>query len=172
MFRASRPHEEGRFARSSRHAGRDAMAAAASGASRASRSMRAAGGQVVWSWHPWAGAKFAGGDPQATVTNKVMDTGEITKQPSNPLRRECRCSASPVVTALMCFSHSHMGLWVRPAPGIPCALFLIFRGQADASLGRTRRGNAKVCPRHCEEPATKLRSNFAQERRSNPACRW
>src|SRR5579863_5677075 len=28
--------------------------------------------------------------------------------------------------------------------------------------------------RHCEEPATKLRSNFALERRSNPDCsrRW
>jgi hypothetical protein len=25
-----------------------------------------------------------------TVTNKVMDTGEITEQPLTPLRRECR----------------------------------------------------------------------------------
>ena len=50
-----------------------------------------ADGGVVWSWRPWAGAKFAdwrrrpfGPDAprasQATVTNKVMDTGESTKQ--------------------------------------------------------------------------------------------
>jgi hypothetical protein len=32
----------------------------------------------VWSWHPWAGAKSANDDLQATVTNKVMDTGEST----------------------------------------------------------------------------------------------
>ena len=42
---------------------------------------RHADGQVVWSWHPWAGVKPAGDDLQATVTNKVMDTGESTKQP-------------------------------------------------------------------------------------------
>src|SRR6202012_951806 len=42
----------------------------------------------------------------ATVTNKVMDTGESTKQPLKPLRRECRCSASPVVTTLVCFPTS------------------------------------------------------------------
>jgi hypothetical protein len=41
----------------------------------------AADGQVVWSWHPWAGAKPADDDRQATVTNKVMDTGESTEQP-------------------------------------------------------------------------------------------
>jgi hypothetical protein len=32
----------------------------------------------VWSWHPWAGVKHAEDDPQATVTSKVMDTGEST----------------------------------------------------------------------------------------------
>jgi hypothetical protein len=37
-----------------------------------------ADGEGVWSWHPWAGAKSANDDLQATVTNKVMDTGEST----------------------------------------------------------------------------------------------
>jgi hypothetical protein len=30
-----------------------------------------ADGEGVWSWHPWAGAKFADGNPQATVIEKV-----------------------------------------------------------------------------------------------------
>src|SRR5262249_50249357 len=50
-----------------------------------------ADGQVVWSWRPWAGARPVDDDRQVTVTNKVMDTGESTKQPLTPLRRECRC---------------------------------------------------------------------------------
>jgi hypothetical protein len=40
-------------------------------------------GEGVWSWHPWAGAKFAGGNRQATVTNKVMDTGESAQKVVN-----------------------------------------------------------------------------------------
>ena len=117
----------------------------------ASRSMRAAGGQVVWSWHPWAGAKCVTSmTPRATVTNKVMDTGESSKQPSNPLRRECRCSASPVVTTLVCFSHLRTGLWVRPAPGIPCALSLFSR--AGFSIAR-----ARDVPRDCGRLPTSLR---------------
>jgi hypothetical protein len=39
-----------------------------------------ADGEVVWSWHPWAGVKSCGTFRKATVTNKVMDTGESTKQ--------------------------------------------------------------------------------------------
>jgi len=38
----------------------------------------------VWSWHPWAGAKRAG-DLHATVTNKVMDTGESTYNAVNTI---------------------------------------------------------------------------------------
>jgi hypothetical protein len=39
-----------------------------------------ADGEGVWSWHPWAGAKSANDDLQATVTNKVMDTEESAQQ--------------------------------------------------------------------------------------------
>ena len=38
-----------------------------------------ADGEVVWSWHPWAGVKSCGTFRKATVTNKVMDTGESTR---------------------------------------------------------------------------------------------
>jgi len=39
----------------------------------------------VWSWHPWAGAKLSGENRQATVTNKVMDTGESTQELVNTI---------------------------------------------------------------------------------------
>jgi hypothetical protein len=35
-----------------------------------------ANGEGVWSWPPWAGAKSCETFGKATVTNKVMDTGE------------------------------------------------------------------------------------------------
>ena len=50
-----------------------------------------ADGQVVWSWQPLGWCQVCKDDLQATVTNKVMDTGESTEQPLTPLRRECRC---------------------------------------------------------------------------------
>ena len=52
----------------------------------------AADGQVAWSWHPDADAKFA-----TMLTHRADDggqqarrTGEIAKQPLKPSRRECR----------------------------------------------------------------------------------
>jgi hypothetical protein len=38
-----------------------------------------ADGEGVWSWRPWAGAKYADDNLRMTVTNKVMDTGESTQ---------------------------------------------------------------------------------------------
>jgi hypothetical protein len=32
-------------------------------------------GQVVWFWRPWAGAKLADDDPQATVTKRSWTPG-------------------------------------------------------------------------------------------------
>jgi hypothetical protein len=46
---------------------------------------RDADGEGVWSWHPWAGAKPSGESLQATVTNKVMDTGESTRISRNTI---------------------------------------------------------------------------------------
>jgi hypothetical protein len=56
-----------------------------------------ADGEVVWSWRPDAGAKFAktrfarlagDGGKKARFTGRF--TGEITYKPLKPLRRECR----------------------------------------------------------------------------------
>jgi len=47
----------------------------------------------------------------------------------------------PVVTTLVYFLHLYTRLRVRPAPGIPCALF--FEGHDDAGPGHNScRGNA------------------------------
>jgi hypothetical protein len=56
--------------------GRDAMDADAC----AGRAARSADGEVVWSWHPWAGAKPAGRRPAGDGDYEVTDTGESTKQ--------------------------------------------------------------------------------------------
>jgi hypothetical protein len=44
-----------------------------------------ADGKAVWSWHPWAGVKRRGMAREATVTNKVMDTGESTEERVNTI---------------------------------------------------------------------------------------
>jgi hypothetical protein len=59
---------------------------------------------------------------------KARRTRESTKETVEPSRRECRMLAEPVVTAACYLSAG--GPWVRPSPGIPCALF-DFRGPND-----------------------------------------
>jgi hypothetical protein len=51
--------------------GRDAMDADA----RAGRAAKSADCEVVWSWHPWAGAKPLVDDRQATVTMRSRTPG-------------------------------------------------------------------------------------------------
>ena len=57
----------------------------------ARRSQADAYGQAVWSWRPDAGVKFVDGF-HGRRWLKSRYTGESTKQPLKPLRRECRCS--------------------------------------------------------------------------------
>jgi hypothetical protein len=76
LFPSVSSWQEGRFARIVTIRG-----AGCGGRDSAGRSLRStignvADGQVVWSWHPWAGAKSRRAIPATTVTNKVMDTGE------------------------------------------------------------------------------------------------
>jgi hypothetical protein len=55
-----------------------------------------ADGEVVWSWRPDAGAKFAKtrfARPAGDGGKKARFTGEITYKPLKPLRRECRMFA-------------------------------------------------------------------------------
>jgi len=43
------------------------------------RAMSNADGEDVWSWHPWAGAKFAGDDLRATVTKRSWTPGRARR---------------------------------------------------------------------------------------------
>jgi hypothetical protein len=68
-------------------------------------------------------------DLRATVTNKVMDTGEITKQPLKPFAQgRPVVRLEPVVNTLVCFFILHTGLWVR-------ATHLAFPAPSDFSEG-------------------------------------
>src|SRR5689334_7932222 len=81
----------------------------------------AADGEIVWSWPPDAEAKFAG------VTNVADDGGKKARSPGRVrIRRKAIAQgmpddlADPVVPS-PCFFTAR-GPWVRPSPGIPCAL--------------------------------------------------
>jgi len=106
-----------------------------------------ADGQVVWSWRPWAGAKFVGDDPANDGDYEVTDTGESTKQPLTPSRRECRCfgfTCGEFACVLLHFAHKAAGAAKHPAFPAPSS---ILRDEVDAKLGRNpRRGNAESCP--------------------------
>jgi hypothetical protein len=72
------------------------------------RMMLRTDGEGVWSWHPWAGAKSAGDDLQATVTMRSRTPGRARTTPLTPLRREGRVApVEPVVTHSCAFTTAH-----------------------------------------------------------------
>ena len=72
------------------------------------RMMLRTDGEGVWSWHPWAGAKSAGDDLQATVTMRSRTPGRARTTPLTPLRREGRVApVEPVVTNSCAFYTAH-----------------------------------------------------------------
>jgi hypothetical protein len=94
-----------------------------------------ADGEVVWSWRPDAGVKFAGDDLQATVARKPGHRGEHEVNVKTIAQGRLDCFGTPVVTTLVWFFHFHARLRVRRAPGFPCALCLS-RDEVLAKLGR------------------------------------
>jgi hypothetical protein len=138
------PHQEGRFAIVTNvEVGCGGRVDVAAWLFPAPTNIIDAHGQVAWSWHPDADAKFA-----TTLSRRADDggqkarrTGENAKQPFQLSRGECRdVSAEPVVPAACIFFAG--GPWVRPAPGIPCALCSrgqVHRQSSDAiSAARTQ----------------------------------
>src|SRR5579871_725444 len=103
-----------------------------------------ADGQVVWSWRPWAGAKPVDDDLQVTVTKKVMDTGESTKQPLTPSRRECRCFGficGDYACVLFHIAHKAAGAAKHPAFPAPSTFSreMLARPGRDHAAGLRRR---------------------------------
>ena len=86
---------------------------------------------------------------QATVTNKVMDTGESTYNAVNTIAQgRPGVSAIPVVTTRVLFS-LHTRLRVQPAPGFPCALCSQRTWLPAKTRTRMRRESVKTCLQTC-----------------------
>src|ERR1700761_682373 len=79
-------------------------------------------GQVVWSWHPGADAKFVcSTGARATGARKPVP-GESTKQLLKPIAQgRPDAMAMPVVPAPCTFSRTG-AMGGGQAPGLPCAL--------------------------------------------------
>src|ERR1700746_221477 len=88
----SRADKEERFGQSSRDVGRGMQWTSRCRAREFSRADERclADGEIVWSWRPWAGAKSADDDRQATVTMRSRTPGRARTTPLTPLRREGR----------------------------------------------------------------------------------
>jgi hypothetical protein len=109
------------------------------------RMMLRTDGEGVWSWHPWAGAKSAGDDLQATVTMRSRTPGRARTTPLTPLRREGRVApVEPVVTNSCAFYTAHEA---AGATSIRSSLRPLFsRDTAEAKLGcKSRRESADTC---------------------------
>ncbi len=92
---------------------RDAMDAAASGAIIARTSDVAADGEVVWSWRPDAGAKFAKTLPRLASDGgkRARSPRRARRKPLKPLRRECRLFPVNLwlLTRVLFYAHAAAG---------------------------------------------------------------
>jgi len=76
----------------------------------------------------------------------------------------------PVVTTLVCFFHSQARLWVRHAPGIPCALSSR-RDEVVAKPGRKPPRECCLMSFGCHRSQSG-RSIIPEAFRSEPVCLW
>ena len=99
-------------------------------------------GQAVWSCPLDAGVKLRNAIGAATVANKPETPGRARSSRKAIAQGVPSDFGVPVVTTLVCFFVLQTRLWVRRAPGIPCALSSM-RDEVVAKPGRkSRRGNA------------------------------
>ncbi len=110
-----------------------------------------ADGQVVWSWSPDAGIKLIEMRFRPCGRNAEIDRRRRLESPvlrrerevsRKPLRRECRIVSADLTILCAFLSFQHTSLRVRPAPGIPCALYflrVVFRDHS-----------GRILPRGCE----------------------
>jgi hypothetical protein len=85
-------------------------------------------GEVVWARYPDADIKLVTMPSHCTGDgdNKAGLRGEHEGNRKTIAQGMPDDGGGPVVTTLVCFSHLRTRLWVRRAPGIPCALFLLW----------------------------------------------
>jgi len=136
LLRPSRAHRRG-GSRSSRNVARDAMDAPV-----AQGECTEAYGQAVWSCPPDAGVKLVDDFHERRWLKSPGHRGEHGAADKTIVQGMPGCCGVPVVTTLVCFFVLQTRLWVRRAPGIPCALRLDPRDIGSASPGR-------FTPREC-----------------------
>src|SRR6516225_10530269 len=107
-----------------------------------------ADGKVVWSWRPWAGAKSAGDDPQATVTKRSWTPGRARTSLLTPSRREGRVFRLNLWRLLVCFLHCTRGCGCSQHPAFPAPSGLS-GGAIDAKLGRISSREREARPLCC-----------------------
>jgi hypothetical protein len=97
---------------------------------------------------PTLGSSLCVTNAQTMVAKKPGTPRRARDTPSNHCAGNAGCFGVPVVTAACFFVAG--GPWVRPAPGIPCALF-IQKGR-ERCITRAFRAARMHChiPRHCE----------------------
>src|SRR5216683_1273947 len=83
-----------------------------------------ADGEVVWSWRSNAGAKVVKTLSRLTDDggNQAMVTEESPKETVKTIAQGMPVDPAKHVVTAACFFVAG-GPWVRPSPGIPCALF-------------------------------------------------
>ena len=97
-----------------------------------------------------AGANLRVEEPGGDGDTKAGLTGASTQEPVNTIAQgRPGAPVEPVVTKLVCFFHLHTRLWVRPAPGFPCALCLSGGTAFFQNSGRSSRENERLRHR-CE----------------------
>jgi hypothetical protein len=114
-----------------------------------------ADGEVVWSWHPLAGAKLATMLCIApmTVTKTSRTPGRARSKPLKPSRRECRRKRRTCSDYARVLFDLHARLWVRaPRPAFPAPSDI--GGHVDGTTrARSRRGSEIACP-GCSAPSS------------------
>jgi hypothetical protein len=111
-----------------------------------------ADGEVVWSWRSEAGAKVVKTLARLTGDggNQAMVTEESAKETVKPTAQGRPVVRLVPVVPAPCISFAR-GPWVRPAPGLPCAL-LESRGQIVCKArARQCREAASACSRTGQE---------------------
>ena len=118
---------------------RDAMDAAARATSAAE-----ADGEVVWSWRPWAGVKFANDDLQMTVTKKSWTPRRARSSVNTIAQGVPDRFGEPVVTYSCATLHRPRGCGCVGHPAFP-APSLIEGRDSCKTRAHSRRGNMVRC---------------------------
>ena len=103
-----------------------------------------ADGEVVWSWRPWAGVKFANDDLQMTVTKKSWTPRRARSSVNTIAQGVPDRSSEPVVTYSCATLHRTRGCGCVGHPAFPAPSLIEGRDPCK-TRAHSRRGNVVRC---------------------------